>query len=194
MKMKIKSKSSSTIVVSISTPPCPTPPPPHQWQSILLPLIAGVLHARVFYHATFGCILRDHNNAPPAEFRRTCFLLDSAIFVAYAFDLICCLCFKVIPFSRFVLLACRARRHDDDRCFHFARRKNPDIARSPPQKYRSGATALVTSLGITCLLYCWRCPSPCLYGADARCCGLSIRHRSLCSTTSPLMMDCALTS
>ena len=111
--MKFKSKSSSTIVVSISAPPCPTPPPPHQWQSILLPLIAGILHARVFYHAVFGCILRgDHDHGQDhehdhggggttsEEFRRTCFLLDSSIFLAYSFDLICCLLFKVIPFSR----------------------------------------------------------------------------------------------
>jgi hypothetical protein len=34
------------------------------------------------------------------EFRSSCYLLDSSIFLAYAFDLICCLYFGVIPFSR----------------------------------------------------------------------------------------------
>ncbi|KAL3815817.1 hypothetical protein ACHAXA_010751 [Cyclostephanos tholiformis] len=115
--MKIKSKSSSsTIAVKITAPPCPTPPPPHQWQSILLPLIAGLLHARVFYHAAFGCILRgsgsgsgsndgygddtNEGGTSSEEFRLTCFFLDSSILLAYSFDLICCLFFNVIPFSR----------------------------------------------------------------------------------------------
>ena len=99
-----------TIVVSIKAPPCPTPPPPHQWQSIVLPLIAGLLHARVFYRAALGCVplalavtgttSTTTTATTSDEFRMSCYLLDSSIFLAYAFDLVSCLYFGVIPFSR----------------------------------------------------------------------------------------------
>lgn len=110
MKIKLSSNSgggrpSTTTTLKL---PCPTPPPPQQWQSIVLPLIAGILHLRVFYYAVFGCILRNYNlnysendeESASSVFRRTCFLLDSSIFLAYTFDLVCCLCFRVLPFSR----------------------------------------------------------------------------------------------
>lgn len=88
---------------------------PH-WQSIILPLIAGLLHAQVFYYAAFHCIYRTttatslSNNSVSVsisaasqsttdEFRHECFVLDRAIFFAYVFDLLCCY-LKVIPFSR----------------------------------------------------------------------------------------------
>jgi hypothetical protein len=114
--MKIKSQKLSEIVVSIPAPPyplcpCPTLPPPQQWGLILLPPIVGLLHLCAFYNAVFGCILfgRDHDDhchdgrgttVYIEEFCCWCFLLDSPIFMAYPFDLICCLFFGVIPFSR----------------------------------------------------------------------------------------------
>eukprot|EP00584_Thalassiosira_punctigera_P002095 CAMPEP_0172530706 /NCGR_PEP_ID=MMETSP1067-20121228/4351_1 /TAXON_ID=265564 ORGANISM="Thalassiosira punctigera, Strain Tpunct2005C2" /NCGR_SAMPLE_ID=MMETSP1067 /ASSEMBLY_ACC=CAM_ASM_000444 /LENGTH=285 /DNA_ID=CAMNT_0013314951 /DNA_START=65 /DNA_END=919 /DNA_ORIENTATION=+ len=83
--------------------------PPPRWQSILLPLIAGFLHLRVFYYAAFHCILRAFHSTRASEstseeFMRECFLIDRAVFVAYMFDLACCY-LRVIPFSR-----CRCSR------------------------------------------------------------------------------------
>lgn len=77
---------------------------PPRWQSILLPFIAGFLHLKVFYYASFRCIFRALNSdeaseSTSEEFRHECFLLDQAIFVAYMFDLVCCY-LHVIPFSR----------------------------------------------------------------------------------------------
>lgn len=113
MKIKISSNSGGRPSTTSLKLRCPTPPPPQQWQSIVLPLIAGILHLRVFYYAVFGCILHNYNYGSDKfssvndndeesanNFRRTCFLLDSSIFLAYTFDLVCCLCFKVLPFSR----------------------------------------------------------------------------------------------
>lgn len=84
------------------------------WQFIILPFIAGLLHAQVFYYAAFHCIYRTTTTVSPIshtlilsaasqstsdEFRHECFLLDRAIFLAYMFDLLCCY-LKIIPFSR----------------------------------------------------------------------------------------------
>ena len=89
-----------------------------KWQSITLPLIAGILHLQVFYYASVHCILcvkqqssssydTDASNTnsfiSSEEFRNKCFLLDRAIFLAYVFDLLCCY-FNVIPFSRKYLI------------------------------------------------------------------------------------------
>jgi len=79
-------------------------PPPPRWQAILLPFLAGFLHLRVFYHAAFQCIYRtfllsDASTIASEEFRRNCYLLDKAIFIAYTFDLISC-SLGVVPFSR----------------------------------------------------------------------------------------------
>ena len=78
-----------------------------KWQSITLPLIAGLLHLQVFYYAAVHCLLRvrqqSSNDISSDEFRNECFLLDRAIFLAYVFDLLCCW-FKVIPFSRTYLI------------------------------------------------------------------------------------------
>ena len=83
---------------TISAPIKPLP----KWQSITLPLIAGLLHLQVFYYAAVHCIFRAYFNKSSEvssdEFRNECFLLDRAIFMAYVFDLLCCY-FKVIPFS-----------------------------------------------------------------------------------------------
>lgn len=81
----------------------PRPTTTSSWQSILLPLIAGLLHLQVFYYAAFHCIFRSiksqASESTSEEFRNECFLLDRAIFLAYVFDLLCCY-LKVIPFSR----------------------------------------------------------------------------------------------
>ena len=78
-----------------------------KWQSITLPLIAGLLHLQVFYYAAVHCLLRvrqqSSNDISSDEFRNECFLLDRAIFLAYVFDLLCCY-FRVIPFSRTYLM------------------------------------------------------------------------------------------
>ena len=78
-----------------------------KWQSITLPLIAGLLHLQVFYYAAVHCLLRvgSSNDITSDEFRNECFLLDRAIFLAYVFDLLCCW-FKVIPFSRTYNIIC----------------------------------------------------------------------------------------
>ena len=86
-----------------------------KWQSITLPLIAGLLHLQVFYYAAVHCIFRAYFKSESEvvssdEFRNECFLLDRAIFMAYVFDLLCCY-FKVIPFSSkfiYLLLICVA--------------------------------------------------------------------------------------
>ena len=84
-----------------------SPPQLPKWQSITLPLIAGLLHLQVFYYAAVHCLLRvrqqSSNDISSDEFRHECFLLDRAIFLAYVFDLLCCW-FKVIPFSRTYLM------------------------------------------------------------------------------------------
>lgn len=75
---------------------------PPRWKSTILPLIAGFLHLSVFYYAAQSILLAVGSGASEItneEFRRECFLLDKAIFVAYTFDLICCYV-RVIPFSR----------------------------------------------------------------------------------------------
>lgn len=90
-------------MAAASTISAPTQPLP-KWQSITLPLIAGLLHLQVFYYAAVHCIFRAYFKSNEAvsvssdEFRNECFLLDRAIFMAYVFDLLCCY-FKVIPFS-----------------------------------------------------------------------------------------------
>ena len=98
--MTKKSTSSTTTVSSSSASSC--------WQSIILPFIAGLLHAQVFYYAAFHCIYRAATTTTTSsaasqstsdEFRHECFVLDRAIFFAYMFDLLCCY-LKVIPFSR----------------------------------------------------------------------------------------------
>jgi len=82
----------------------PKAQPLPKWQSITLPLIAGLLHLQVFYYAAVHCIFRAYFKSSSNdvissdEFRNECFLLDRAIFMAYVFDLLCCY-FKVIPFS-----------------------------------------------------------------------------------------------
>ena len=93
---------------TISAPIKPLP----KWQSITLPLIAGLLHLQVFYYAAVHCIFRAYFKSNEAvsvssdEFRNECFLLDRAIFMAYVFDLLCCY-FKVIPFSsKFMIAVC----------------------------------------------------------------------------------------
>lgn len=78
--------------------------PPPQWLAVLLPLIAGFLHLRVFYlaivHNLFRVLLNSSaSESTTEEFRNECYLLDRAIFIAYVFDLACCYV-KVIPFSR----------------------------------------------------------------------------------------------
>ena len=84
-----------------------SPPQLPKWQSITLPLIAGLLHLQVFYYAAVHCLLRvrqqSSNDISSDEFRNECFLLDRAIFLAYVFDLLCCY-FRVIPFSRTYLM------------------------------------------------------------------------------------------
>ncbi|KAL7543815.1 hypothetical protein ACHAWF_011481 [Thalassiosira exigua] len=79
------------------------PIPPAPWRAVVLPLVAGLLHLQVFYHAAL-CVHRSFvtssaSESTSDEFRRACFLFDRAIFLAYAFDIFCCRC-EVIPFSR----------------------------------------------------------------------------------------------
>ena len=96
--------SSSTNHMMASVSKSPVLP---KWQSITLPLIAGLLHLQVFYYAAVHCLLRvgSSNDITSDEFRNECFLLDRAIFLAYVFDLLCCW-FKVIPFSRTYNIIC----------------------------------------------------------------------------------------
>lgn len=81
----------------------PAKPPPPRWWSVLLPLLAGLLHFRTFYLAVFCCLSRAYRGASSRgsseEFLSEIYLLDRAVFVAYAFDLACCW-LGVIPFSR----------------------------------------------------------------------------------------------
>ncbi len=97
-----KSTSSTTATLSSSSSASSC------WQSIILPFVAGLLHAQVFYYAAVHCIYRTATTTTSSsaasrstsdEFRHECFVLDRAIFLAYMFDLLCCY-LKVIPFSR----------------------------------------------------------------------------------------------
>jgi len=72
-------------------------------QSILLPIIASLLHLHVFYHALFNYLLflpHLQPTTPSSVFYSKCYLLERAVFVAYTFDLLCCYLFRIIPFSR----------------------------------------------------------------------------------------------
>ena len=97
--------------MAAATATSPTAEPLPKWQTIIFPLIAGLLHLQVFYYAAVHCIFRAYFKSATVsvssdEFRNECFLLDRAIFMAYVFDLLCCY-FKVIPFSsKFIYCCC----------------------------------------------------------------------------------------
>ena len=74
------------------------------WLSVLLPIVAGLIHVRVFYLSVFHCILPAHDTAATSAMSTEAFLtvnyeVDATIFAAYAADLLCCL-LGVRPFSR----------------------------------------------------------------------------------------------
>ena len=101
----------SSPIMAAATATSPTAEPLPKWQTIIFPLIAGLLHLQVFYYAAVHCIFRAYFKSATVsvssdEFRNECFLLDRAIFMAYVFDLLCCY-FKVIPFSsKFIYCCC----------------------------------------------------------------------------------------
>ena len=67
--------------------------------SVFLPILAGLLHMQVFYYAAFN-ILTLPRTLPVEVIRNQWLHLDTCVFFAYTFDLICCYVFKIIPFSR----------------------------------------------------------------------------------------------
>lgn len=83
-----------------------TRPLPHvlrQASLIVVPIIAGLFHLHVFYHAAFTFLLSLptlSHTTPSSQFYLQGYLLERAVFLAYTFDLLCCYVFKVIPFSR----------------------------------------------------------------------------------------------
>ena len=79
-------------MAAATTSPTPIQPLP-KWQTITLPLIAGLLHLQVFYYAAVHCIFRAYFKSTSVsvssdEFRNECFLLDRALFMVYVFDLL----------------------------------------------------------------------------------------------------------
>ena len=71
--------------------------------SVVLPFVAGCLHLSVFCTAVAGIYNvfanRSQHQYSSDEYRGSVFSLDRAVFVAYMFDIVCCLV-GVIPFSR----------------------------------------------------------------------------------------------
>ena len=69
--------------------------------AVVLPLIAGILHLHVFYHATFNFILTSFDdNFDNQPFYNSAYHLERSVFIAYVFDLLCCYIFNIVPFSR----------------------------------------------------------------------------------------------
>uniref|UniRef100_A0A7S2HVF9 TLC domain-containing protein n=1 Tax=Helicotheca tamesis TaxID=374047 RepID=A0A7S2HVF9_9STRA len=72
-------------------------------KAVVIPVIAALLHLNVFYQSLFNFLLYlpSLNDGFATSFiQRKIAIHDASILVAYVFDLICCYCFKIIPFSR----------------------------------------------------------------------------------------------
>lgn len=69
--------------------------------AVVLPLVAGILHLQVFYHAAFNFIFASFDdNVDNQPFHDSVYCIERSIFLAYTFDLVCCYVFKIVPFSR----------------------------------------------------------------------------------------------
>lgn len=69
--------------------------------SIILPLVAGLLHLNVFYQSVFKFItvpLEDNDDSDMLF--QMAYIFDKSVFFAYVFDLFCCYGFNLRPFSR----------------------------------------------------------------------------------------------
>ena len=70
----------------------------YYYLSILLPIVAGILHFRVFL--TSLCILTSTRSLSTVDVQNKLINLDKVVVSAYTFDLFCCYVGQVIPFSR----------------------------------------------------------------------------------------------
>ena len=70
--------------------------------SLLLPIVAAFLHLHIFYHAfrALLSVLEEWGSLSFASLQDSLSCVETAAFVAYTFDLICCYVFDAIPFSR----------------------------------------------------------------------------------------------
>ncbi len=76
------------------------------WTSVICPCIAGLLHLHVFYISVVHLVLPSFSQLESLKMdsneklAQRCYMSDRVVIIAYLFDLLCCYCFKVIPFSR----------------------------------------------------------------------------------------------
>ena len=69
--------------------------------SIILPLIAGLLHFNVFFQSLFKFIAVSLEDYDDNELLlQMAYNLEKSVVFAYIFDLVCIYCFNVVPFSR----------------------------------------------------------------------------------------------